>query len=131
MKKLIYIFLASILFNACGEYQNALKTEDVADNFKLGEALFNEGKYSKANRLFVQIVPKYRGKPQAQRLMYMYSRTFYETRDYYTANYQFERFVSAYPTSEKVEEAAFLAAKSYYHLSPLFSKEQKENDRSY
>lgn len=48
-------------------------------------------------------------------------------RDYYTANYQFERFVSAYPESEKIEETAFLGAKSYYHLSPVFSKEQKES----
>ena len=37
-----------------------------------------------------------------------------------------ERFVSAYPNSEKVEETAFLAAKSYYHLPPVYSKEQKE-----
>ncbi|MBT8252956.1 MAG: outer membrane protein assembly factor BamD, partial [Bacteroidia bacterium] len=31
-----------------------------------------------------------------------------------------------YPDSDKVEEAAFLGAKSYYELSPAFSKEQKE-----
>ncbi|MBT8264991.1 MAG: outer membrane protein assembly factor BamD [Bacteroidia bacterium] len=126
MKKLVYIFFVAIIFNSCSEYQKALKSQSIADKFKMGEMLFEEGKYNKANRLFVQIVPKYRGKPQAEKLMYMYSRTFYEMRDYYTANYQFERFVSAYPESEKVEEAAFLAAKSYYHLSPIYTKEQKE-----
>jgi len=47
-------------------------------------------------------------------------------RDYYTSNYQFERFVSAYQNSEKVEEIAFLGAKSYYNLSPVYTKEQKE-----
>lgn len=126
MKKFLYIFIVALAFNSCGEYQKALKSESVAEKYKMGEALFEEGKWNKANRLFVQIVPKYRGKPQSEKLMYMYSRTFYETRDYYTANYQFERFVSAYPESEKVEEAAFLAAKSYYHLSPAYTKEQKE-----
>jgi len=88
--------------------------------------MFEAEKYSKANRLFEQIVPKYRGKPQAQKLMYMYSMTFYKTKDYYTANYQFERFVSSYPESEKAEESAFLGAKSYYQLSPIYTKEQKE-----
>jgi outer membrane protein assembly factor BamD len=34
--------------------------------------------------------------------------------------------VSAYPKSEKIQEIAFLAAKSYYKLSPLFSKDQTE-----
>jgi outer membrane protein assembly factor BamD len=126
MKKLFYILTLTILFSSCSEYQKALRSEDIAEKYKLGAELYEQGKFNKANRLFVQIVPKYRGKPQAQRLMYMYAQTFYETKDYYTANYQFERFVSAYPESDKASEAAFLGAKSYYHLSPRFSKEQKE-----
>ncbi|MCF6295065.1 MAG: outer membrane protein assembly factor BamD [Flavobacteriaceae bacterium] len=126
MKKLIYILVILIAFSSCNEYQKALKSEDIATKFKLGTELYDAGKYNKANRLFEQIVPKYRGKPQAQKLMYMYSMTFYKTRDYYTANYQMERFVSSYANSEKVEEIAYLGAKSYYHLSPIFSKEQKE-----
>jgi outer membrane protein assembly factor BamD len=112
--------------SSCSEYQRVLKNEDIAAKFKLGTELYEEGKFAKANRLFVQIVPKYRGKPQAQKLMYMYCKTYYETKDYFTANYQMERFVDAYPKSEKIEEMAFLAAKSYYQLSPLFSKDQTE-----
>ena len=126
MKKLLYILLAVITLSSCNEYQKALKNDDILKKFELGTELFDAGKYNKANRLFVQIVPKYRGKPQAEKLMYMYSKTFYHTKDYYTSNYQMERFVSSYPNSEKVEEIAFLAAKSIYHLSPIYSKEQKE-----
>ena len=126
MKRLIYILVILVTFSSCNEYQKALKAEDIATKFKLGTELYEAEKYNKANRLFVQIVPKYRGKPQAQKLMYMYCMTFYKTRDYYTANYQMERFVSSYPNSEKVQEIAFLSAKSYYHLSPIYTKEQKE-----
>ena len=126
MKNFIYILIITFSINSCSEYQKVLKSEDIAAKFKLGTELFEAGKFAKANRIFVQIVPKYRGKPQAQKLMYMYCRTFYETRDYYTANYQMERFVDAYPKSEKAQEIGFLAAKSYYKLSPLFSKDQTE-----
>ena len=126
MKNYIYILIILFSLNSCSEYQRVLKNEDIAAKFKLGTELYEEGKFAKANRIFVQIVPKYRAKPQAQKLMYMYCKTFYETKDYYTANYQMERFVSAYPKSEKVKEMAFLAAKSYYELSPLFSKDQIE-----
>ncbi len=126
MKKLFYIAIVVIALSSCSEYQKALKSEDVSVKFAMGTELFDAGKFNKANRLFVQIVPKYRGKPQAEKLMYMYSMTFYEMGDYYTANYQMERFVSAYPESEKVQEIAYLGAKSYYHLSPVYSKEQKE-----
>jgi outer membrane protein assembly factor BamD len=118
--------MLALVFTSCSKYQHALKSEDISEKFSVGTELYDAGKYNKANRLFIQIVPQYRGKPQAEKLMYMYSKTFYYTGDYYTANYQMERFVSAYPKSVKAEEIAFLAAKSYYQLSPVFSKEQKE-----
>jgi outer membrane protein assembly factor BamD len=126
MKNFIYILIVAFSLNACSEYQRVLKGEDIGDKFKLGTELYDAGKFSKANSIFVQIVPKYRGKPQAQKLMYMYCKTFYETKDYFTANYQMERFVEAYPKSEKVQEIGFLSAKSYFQLSPVYSKDQEE-----
>ena len=126
MKKFLCILIVLVSLSSCSEYQKALKTEDIAIKFKMGTDLFDSGKFAKANRLFVQIVPNYRGKPQAEKLMYMYSKSFYELKDYYLAGYQFERFVNSYPKSEKIEEAAFLSVKSYYMLSPVFTKEQKE-----
>ena len=34
--------------------------------------------------------------------------------------------MSSYPSSEKIEEVAFLSAKSIYHLSPVYTKQQTE-----
>ncbi len=129
MNKFFYTLIFFFALSSCSEYQKALKAqgeEATVTKFKMGEALYEEGKFAKANRLFAQIVPNYRGKPQAQKLMFLYSDTFYQMKDYYTAGYQFERFVSSYPKSEKVEYASFLSAKSYYQLSPVYSKDQKE-----
>ncbi|WP_370476702.1 outer membrane protein assembly factor BamD [Tamlana flava] len=126
MNKFFCIVFVFTVLTSCSEFQKALKSEDIATKFKLGEELYNEGEFSKANRLFAQIVPNYRGKPQAEKLMFLYSNSFYKMKDYYVAGYQFERFTSSYPKSEKVEEAAFFGAKSYYMLSPRYSKDQKE-----
>ncbi|BAO77740.1 outer membrane assembly lipoprotein YfiO [Winogradskyella sp. PG-2] len=92
----------------------------------MGTELFEAEKYNKAKRLFDQVLQNYRGKPQAEKLTYMHAMCSYEMRDYYISSYHFEKFVDIYPNSEKVEEAAFLAAKGYYHNSPVYSKEQKE-----
>ncbi len=126
MKNFIYILLITLVFSSCSEFQKALKSEDTATKFTLGTELYDAGKYSKANRLFAQIVPSYRGKPQAEKLTYMYAMSYYNMKDYHLSGYQLERFESSYPKSEKAEEALFLSAKSYYMLSPIYSKEQKE-----
>lgn len=126
MKNIFYTLLITLVLSSCSEYQKALKSEDIATKFKLGSDLYDAGKFSKANKLFAQIAPQYRGKPQAEKLMYMYSNSFYQMKDYYMAGYQFERFEGQYPKSEKAEEALFMSAKSFSKLSPVYSKEQKE-----
>ncbi|MEZ4802879.1 MAG: outer membrane protein assembly factor BamD [Gelidibacter sp.] len=126
MKNFLGTLIILITLSSCSEYQKALKSEDVAVKFAKGTELYDAGKYNKANRLFEQIVPQYRGKPQAEKLMFMHANSFYMMKDYYLSAYRFEQFENAYPKSEKAEEALFLSAKSYYELSPVYSKEQKE-----
>jgi len=128
MKNIFYIVVLFVSLSACNEYQQALKSEDIGTKYKLGEKLYNEGKFSRANKLFVQIVPSYRGKPQAEKLMYLYADTFYQMKDHYVAGYQYERFATSYPKSEKVEEALFKSAESYSYLSRVFSKDQTETN---
>ena len=111
-KKVISLFLLVVLLSSCSEYQKALKSEDVAVKFDMATKLYDTEKYDDAIRLIEQIAPTYRGKPQAEKLFYMFSQSYYKTKQYYLASYQFESFVSGYPKSEKVEEASYLGAKS-------------------
>ncbi len=124
MKKLVSVFLLVVLFASCSEYQKALKTEDVAVKFEMATKLYDAGKYNDAIRLIEQIAPAYRGKPQAEKLFYMFSMSYYNTKQYYLASYQFESFVSGYPKSEKKEEASFIGAKCFSKLSPVYSLDQ-------
>lgn len=126
MKSLFYSLLAVVVLTSCNEYQKALKSEDIATKFNMGVKMYEAGKYDKANRLFAQIVPSYRGKPQAEKLMFLHADSYFQTKEYYTAGYKFERFATSYPKSEKVEEAMYKSAKSYSMLSPIFSKDQTE-----
>lgn len=125
-KKIVSLLLLVVLFASCGEYQKALKTEDVAVKFEVATKLYDAGKYADAIRLIEQIAPAYRGKPQAEKLFYMFSMSYYKTKQYYLAAYQFESFVSGYPKSEKIEEAAYLGAKCFSKLSPVYSLDQVE-----
>lgn len=136
MKKIILLVSVIFLFTSCGEYQKVLKSKDSGLKYSTAEKLYNEAKeedsrrkYRKALRLFEQLVPEYRGKPQGQKMMFLFADTYYELDDYFLAGYQFERFVETYPESEKLEEAAFKGAKSYYFLSPPYYLDQTETQK--
>ncbi|GAB4158465.1 MAG: outer membrane protein assembly factor BamD [Winogradskyella sp.] len=126
MKQATYILFAAILLVSCSDFQKALKSEDIAQKFTMADELYEAEKWSKSKRLLDQILPKYRGKPQAEKLTYMHANCSYEMGDYYIASYHFDKFTDIYPQSEKAEEAAFKSAKGYYFNSPVYSKEQKE-----
>jgi outer membrane protein assembly factor BamD len=125
-KKIVSLVLIVLLFASCSEYQKAIKSEDVAVKFEMASKLYDAEKYSDAIRLIEQIAPAYRGKPQAEKLFYMFSMSYYKTKQFYLAAYQFESFVSGYPKSEKIEEAAYLGAVCYSKQSPIYSLDQTD-----
>lgn len=126
MKKFLLLVLITVTLASCSEYQKALKSEDVKVKYELAERFYKEGKFKKATRLFEQIIPKYRGKPQGERVTYLYARSLFETELYFTAAYQFERFTKSYARSDSVQAATFYEAKSYYMESPRYSIDQTE-----
>lgn len=124
---LLLLFLSQL---SCSEYQKALKSEDIAVKFSESEKLYNAEKYSKAIALFEQMAAEYRGKPQAEKMFYMYSQSLFKTKQYYTAAYQFESFATGYPKSEKVEEAKYLSALCFSKLSPVYTLDQVDTHKA-
>ncbi|WP_317191850.1 outer membrane protein assembly factor BamD [Salegentibacter maritimus] len=137
MKKAILLAAVLMLTVSCGEYQDLLKSDDSGKKYSYAEQLYNEAqengdkrKYRKALRLFEQIVPQYRGKPQGEKLSFLFANTYYELGDYYLSSYEFERFQQSYPNSEKVEEAAYKKARSFYELSPRYDLDQTDTNKA-
>ena len=132
MSKQYTLFLCVTFFSfflvSCNEYQKILNSEDNNLKYKTAEEYYNNGEYRRANRLLEQLVPIYRGKPQAERLVYFFADSYFQTKNYYLASYQFESFIKSFPKSQKLEEASFFAAKSHYMMSPTFSLDQEETN---
>lgn len=124
MKNIFFLVVGVVLLSSCSAYQDALKNNDVKAKYDFADSLYSQGKYKKALRLWEQIVPLYRGRPQAERVTYLYADTYYQLGDYYNGGYQFERFVKSFPQSTKREEAAFKGAQSYFNRSPRFNLDQ-------
>ena len=130
MRNTFIIIFSALLMASCSEYQDVLKSDDMSMKYSMADSLYQAGKYKKSLKLWEQVVPTYRGKPQAERVMFLYADTYYNVGDYYMAGYNFDRFVTSYPNSEKAEEAQFKAGLSYYELSPRYSLDQSETEKA-
>lgn len=122
-----FIFVA-VTLTSCSEYQKALRKNDIKQMYELANSYYEAGDYVKAKRLYEVVAPKYAGRPQGERLNFFFANANYLTGTYFESSYQFERFIKAYPNSDKREEASFLEAASYYKMSPRFSLDQTDTD---
>ncbi len=122
----LFAIVLLTLISSCNEYQKMLNNDDMNLKYKAAEEYYNNGEYRRANRLLEQLVPSYRGKPQAERLVFFFADSYFQTKNYYLAAYQFESFIKSFPKSQKLEEASFFSAKSHYMMSPTYSLDQKE-----
>jgi outer membrane protein assembly factor BamD len=127
MQRSLNIITLSFLIISCNDYQKLLNSsESEVDKYTAAETYYNNGEYRRANSLIEQIIPSYRGKPQGERLVYFFANSYFETKLYYSAATQFENFIKSYPNSQRIQEAYFMEAKSYYMLSPLYTLDQED-----
>ena len=121
------LIFVSLLVISCNDYQKLLNSpENEVDKYTAAEEYYENGEFRRANALIEQIIPSYRGKPQGERLVFFFANSFFETRSYYSAAIQFENFIKSYPNSQRIQEAYFMEAKSYYMLSPLYTLDQDD-----
>ena len=109
-KRIVFLFVPVFflsVFFSCSDYQKLLNSDDASEKYKKAEVYYNSGEYRKANRLFEQIIPKYRGRPQSQRIIFFFAETYFQTKSYSLAAYQYENFVKSYPKSERLRESIF------------------------
>ena len=126
LKKILPFLLLLLLFTSCSEYQQLLKKGDLAAKYKAAEEYYNAGEYKKALRILQLIVPSYRGKAQAERVLFYEADTYYKLEDYYIASYKAERFLKAFPTSDKAEEMQLKEGRSIFELSDRYSLDQTQ-----
>lgn len=137
IKNISVIVALVFVFQACGPYQKALKSNEVKPKYDLAMKYYKQGletgrnsRFKRSIRLLEQILPQYRGKPQGQKLAFIYADCYYQLEAYFDAGYQFERFVKSYGQSNRVGEAAFKSAKSYYFISPRYSLDQTDTHKA-
>lgn len=128
MRSIIVLLILASTLASCGKYQRVLKQTDISEKYNMADSLFKAKKYKKSLRLYEQVVPAYRGKPQAERVQFLFATNYYLLKDYFASSYEYDLFAKSFPASDSAEVAAFRSVESYYHLSRRYTLDQSETE---
>jgi len=127
----LYYFLALIVLATAGcksAYEEVRTSNDPVKILAAADAYFADEDYYKAQSLYEQIIPFYRGKKEAEQLFYNYTYTYYNQREYLLASYYFKNFTKTFYNSDRKEEMAYMSAYSNYLMSPSYKLDQTPSE---
>ena len=118
MKNFLTIILLSLCWTSCSEYVKLQKSTNPEEKFQAGKNYFQEKKYVKSATMFEEIVPYYRGTPQAEEVLYLLAESYMGQKDYYSASEYFQAYIRNFPRGTYAQEARYEVAYCYYLDSP-------------
>jgi outer membrane protein assembly factor BamD len=133
MRYILSIIIAALVIAGCGSSKNAtakagktgkksmnkiLKNPDPAYKLGIAEQFFVKKKYTKAQMVYEDVMPYYKGSKEFEDIYYKYAYCAYNLADYQNAENLFKSFLEIFPNSTKSEEVDYMRAFSYYKQSP-------------
>lgn len=125
MKFLPGILLVLFVIASCtSKYGKVLKSKDKEYKLKMAEQYFVNKDYDKAQQLYSDLLPLFKGDPRFEDIYYKYAYTAYYQKDYMNAENLFKTYGENFPNSQKVEETEFMRCMAYYKQSPKADLDQ-------
>ena len=109
---------------SCNKFNKIQKTNDYDYKLRMAEEYFSKGKYSKAQILYEELFPIFKGTQKFEDLYYKYAFCFYNNHLYRDAENLFKGYLEVFPNSSRAEEVDYMKAYCFYKQSPKIELEQ-------
>ncbi|HMO62703.1 MAG TPA: outer membrane protein assembly factor BamD [Ferruginibacter sp.] len=124
-------FFVLICCASCSsKFGKVLKSKDTDYQLKMADQYFENKQYQKAQTLYEELYPVYKGTPKFEELYYKDAYCFYNMKDYRNAENFFKGFLEVFPNSPKAEEVDYMRAMCFYKQSPKIELEQTNTAKS-
>ena len=122
----LLVVLASLfaLMSCKSEYEMLLNSNDADAKYEAAFRYFNEKKYSRAASLFESLSVLTNGTERDDTVRYYWGLSNYRFKDYYTAETNFDQFITSYPRSPFASEATFLRLDCLYRQTLRYELDQ-------
>jgi outer membrane protein assembly factor BamD len=106
------------------EYEMLLNSNDADAKYEAAFRYFNDGKFSRAASLFESLSVLTNGTERDDTVRYYWGLSNYKFKDYYTAETNFEQFLSSYPRSPFASDATYLRLDCLYRQTLRYELDQ-------
>lgn len=101
-----------------------LNSNDADAKYEAAFRYFNDGKFSRASSMFESLSVLTNGTERDDTVRYYWGLSNYKFKDYYTAETNFEQFLSSYPRSPFASEATYLRLDCLYRQTLRYELDQ-------
>ena len=122
----LFVVLASlfVLMSCKSEYEMLLNSNDTDAKYEAAFRYFNDGKFSRASSMFESLSVLTNGTERDDTVRYYWGLSNYKFKDYYTAETNFEQFLTSYPRSPFASEATYLRLDCLYRQTLRYELDQ-------
>lgn len=125
--KLRFILAAFVVVLMCScksQFELLLNSNDVDAKYKAAFEYFDARKFSKAATMFESLSMLTEGTEKDDTVKYYWGLSNYNSKDYYTAETNFEKFIEIYPRSPFAPEARYLRLDCLYMQTLRYELDQ-------
>jgi outer membrane protein assembly factor BamD len=131
MKFVLGIFLIAFVFASCAtKFGKIVKSKDKEYKLKMAEQYYATKHYDKAQQLYTDLMPLFKGDPRFEDIYYKYAYTSFYLKDYENAENLFKTYTENFPNNPKVEECEYMRCICYYKQSPKVDLDQTNTTRT-
>ena len=106
------------------EYEQILESNDIDLKYNAAFNYFNAGKYTRSTQLFESLTMLTNGTERHDTVLYYLGLSNYSYQDYYTAETNFDQYLSFYPQGTFAEQADFLRIDCLYRSTLRYELDQ-------
>jgi len=120
---IISVFMATTSCNK--QFDNAMKSQNKDVILATANDYYAQKKWRQAIELYELLPKMVAGTPDAAEVVYKVAYANYYDKNYQLAGHRFKSFAIGYPSDERAEEAAYMAAICYYQGSLDYNLDQE------
>lgn len=131
MRPIILLLLVILGTASCkNSFETVQKSKDYEYKLTKADEYFTKKEYTKANTLYDELLPIFKGTKKFEGMYYRYAYTFFYNKNYLPASYHFKNFTDLFPKSDKTDECEYLNSLCLFKMSPNYQLDQSNTVKS-